>query len=135
MDSKKQYSSKVALRKYIAEKQPDLLKVIKAGKRRSELWSDQWDTVDINKIVDKFAPGAEAEIKGGKIYFSSERYDVVADIGGGYLRIRDKEIGAYVDQYGNDVRNEVVDGKIKGRRKSEQLKLTHFAIKKEDENV
>lgn len=134
MDNKKQYSSKVALQKYVAEKHPDLMATIKAGKRRSELWSNQWDTVDINEIVEKFAPGANAEIKGGKIYFSSDRYDVVADIGGGYLRIRDKKIGAYVNQNGDDVRNEVVDGKIRGRSKSEQMRLTHFAIKKEDKN-
>ena len=132
MDCKKQYSSKAALRKFIAQKEPSLLKKISAGKNRSNKWSNEWATVDINKIVEKFAPGSNAEVEGAKIYFRGDDYDVVADVGGGYLRIYNKKIDAYVDQDGNDVRNEVVNGKIRGRNKKEQLKLTHFCIKKEE---
>lgn len=45
----------------------------------------------------------------------------------------DKQLKAYVDADGNDVRNIEKNGKIKGRSRSEQQRLTHFAIKKGEE--
>lgn len=74
-------------------------------------------------------------VNGKVIYISlNGRYEIVADIGGGYLRIYDNKFGCYVDAYGKDVRNYIDhNGKQHGRTHSKQLALTHFKIFKREE--
>lgn len=72
----------------------------------------------------------------GKVKYTSSdgKYEVVADIGGGYLRIYDHSKKCYVDAYGNDVRNYTDEkGKQRGRKKADRMALTHFRILKREE--
>ena len=113
-----------------------LNKKIAAGQVRKTTHGANWTSVNINTIVDRFTPGATPELVNGKVkYVSTDgRYEVVADIGGGYLRIFDNRIGHYADEYGHDVRNHTDNnGKQHGRSKAEQQVLTHLRILKKEE--
>lgn len=136
MDAKTGYSTMVSGSKSAAATNEELNKKITAGHDRKEMHSANWTSVNINTIVDRFTPGATPQLVNGKVKYTSSdgRYEVVADIGGGYLRIFDNHIGSYVDSYGNDVRNYTDDnGKQHGRSKAEQKALTHFRILKREE--
>lgn len=106
---------------------------------RKEMYGFEWDTVDINDVVNVIAPGATPVIDGGKIkYYNADgTMAVVADISG-YLRVEklqtDTKKKQYLDQFGNDAHN-VKDerGKIHGRSKSDFQKATHYIIKKKKE--
>lgn len=136
MDAKTGYSIMVKGSKNAAETDDDLNKKIIAGNNRKDLHGTNWASVNINTIVDRFAPGATPTINQGKVLYASldGRYEIVADIGGGYLRIYDHINNCYVNDYGNDVRNYTdKKGKKHGRSKSEQMSLTHFRILKREE--
>lgn len=76
------------------------------SKRREEKHGDCWEKVNINDIVDEFAPGSDGAEHGVKFIFEGDRYNVVADMASGYLRVYDKELGTYVDLDGNpDIKN------------------------------
>jgi len=114
----------------------ELNKRITAGQGRKATYGQNWTSVNINTIVDRFTPGATPQVVNGKVkYISSNgRYEIIADIGGGYLRIYDKDKGCHVDAFGNDVRNYTDDrGKQHGNSHSRQLALTHFRILKREE--
>ena len=90
------------------------------SKSRESKYNANWlkQKVNINEIVEKFAPNAQGEQKGNvKYIFSGERYDVVADLASGYLRIYDKVLR----------KNVKLDGTI-GNRKE-----THYKIKRREE--
>ena len=136
MDAKTGYSTMVSGSKIAAATNKELNKKITAGHDRKEIHSAYWTSVNINTIVDRFTPNATPTLTNGKITFTSSdgRYEVIADIGGGYLRIFDHRIGHYVDEFGRDVRNYTdKNGKQHGRSKAEQKALTHFRILKKEE--
>lgn len=136
MDAKTGYSTLVTGSKSAAETKEELNKKIAAGQGRKATFGANWTSVNINTIVERFTPGASPQLVNGKVKYTSSdgRYEVVADIGGGYLRIFDNRIESYVDSYGNDVRNYTDDnGKQHGRNKADQLALTHFRILKKEE--
>lgn len=136
MDAKTGYSTMVKGSKKAAATNDELNKKIKAGLRRKEEYDSNWASVNINTIIDRFAPGVVPTVKKGKVSYTSSdgRYEVIADIGGGYLRIYDHQQKCYVDAYGNDVRNYTdKKGKRHGRNKSKQMSLTHFRILKREE--
>ena len=136
MDIKTGYSTLVSGAKNAATTNAELNKKIVAGHQRKETYGNNWPSVNINEIVERFAPGAIPKVVNGKvIYFSSDgRYEITADIGGGYLRIFDHVNGYHVDAKGNDVRNYVdARGKQHGRSRSEQKALTHLRILKREE--
>lgn len=136
MDAKTGYSTMVTGSKSAAATNEDLNKKITAGQSRKTTHGVNWPSVNINTIVDRFAPGVAPEVVNGKVVYASSdgRYKVFADIGGGYLRIYDAFKGCHVDAYGNDVRNYIDErGKQHGRTHSEQLSLTHFRILKREE--
>ncbi len=84
--------------------------------RHNQSWLKQ--KVNLNEIVDRFAPGAKGEQKGGvKFIFSGDRYNVVADMASGYLRIYDKVLRQYIK----------LDGTVGNRRE------THYKIKRREE--
>ena len=85
-------------------------------RRHGKKWEKQ--KVNINEIVDEFAPGDSGRAVGQKFIFEGERYNVVADMAAGYLRIWDSEQGDYVR----------LDGTL-GANESE----THFKIKRWEE--
>lgn len=136
MDAKTGYSTMVTGSKSAAATNEELNKKITAGQRRKVTYGQNWTSVNINTIVDRFTPGVAPRVVNGKVtYISSDgRYEVAADIGGGYLRIYDHYRGFHVDANGNDVRNYTDSGgKQHGRSRSEQLKITHFRILKREE--
>ena len=73
--------------------------------------------VDINNIVQRFAPNSVGRAYGVKYQFESNRYIVKADMASGYLRIYDKLLEKYI--------------KLDGTPGS--LEETHFKIKKRSE--
>lgn len=136
MDAKTGYSTIVTGAKNAAATNDELNRKIEAGHGRKEEYSSNWTSVNINTIVERFAPDATPTVKKGKVLYSSldGRYEVAADIGGGYLRIYDRQRKIYVDAYENDVRNYKDNrGKQHGRSSSEQKALTHFRILKREE--
>lgn len=136
MDAKTGYSTIVKGAKKAAEDSEELNKRVIAGQNRKEKYVSNWSEVNINSIVDRFAPETSPEIDNGKVVYSSSdgRYKIIADIGGGYLRIYDSIMECYVDAYGNDVRNYVDEnGKQHGCNHSKQMALTHFRILKREE--
>ena len=56
-------------------------------------YNNEWNTqkVNINEVVEKFAPNSDGYIKGYKYIYESERYQVVADMVSGSLKIVDKK--------------------------------------------
>lgn len=134
MDSKDTYSKSVQEQKDLARTNADLMKNIVQGKNRSLEHSEKWMSVNINDIVNQFAPGAQAEVQGNKVEWRDKegKVSIVADIGGGYLRIQDlsKPFRAYFDLKGESVNNYIDEkGKQHGRPKAEREALTHFRIK------
>ena len=136
MDVKTGYSTLVTGSKIAAETNEELNKKIIAGQGRKARYGQNWTSVNINTIVERFTPGATPQVVNGKVkYVSADGvYEILADIGGGYLRITDNRKKCNVDAYGNDVRNYTDDrGKQHGRRKADQQALTHFKILKKEE--
>ena len=134
MDSKDVYSSSVDSQNELAQHDTDLMEKIMQGKKRNIAHSEEWASVNINDIIDQFAPDAHAEVRGNKVEWHNEKtkISVVADIGGGYLRLQDKSVpyNLYLDKHGKDVRNYIdANGKQHGRPKTEREVLTHFRIK------
>ena len=89
------------------------------SKNRERLHNDNWEKqkVNINEIIDKFAPIFDAKEHGSKMIFYGDDYNVVADMASGYLRIYDNNQKCYVD--------------LTGRPGTD--KDTHFKIKKREE--
>lgn len=89
------------------------------SKERERKYNDNWNKqkVNINEIVDKFAPGSTGRVEGVKFIFQGPNYTVKADMASGYLRIMDNSSEKYLK----------LDG-TPGNREE-----THFKIKKREE--
>ncbi len=87
------------------------------SKQREKLHNSSWEKqkVNINDIVNLFAPGSKGHAKGVKFEFDGLRYTVKADMAAGYLRIYDKSTRQYVDLLGRPGTNENTHFKIKKR--------------------
>lgn len=136
MDAKGGFSRAVGFQKNLARQQAakgddQLEKSIEAGHRRSVRHRGHWAMVDINKVLAQFTPGAELKPipDMAKIEYRGRDYTVLADVGGGYLRIlpRHWRYGrkfSFVDLNGENPWDEPdVDYEHYQRR-------THFRIKK-----
>lgn len=101
------YESESAMKKY------------NHGKYIESIFNNDWKKtpVNINEIVDKFAPKRDEYVLGYKYIYDGENYRVVADMIGGYLRIVDKKTNQPL--------------KLNGKPGSK--KETHFKIKKRSE--
>ncbi|MDO5576288.1 MAG: hypothetical protein Q4F84_04355 [Fibrobacter sp.] len=136
MDAKTGYSDGVAVSKRNSEANTKLREKIQGGETRKETYQGNWQRVDINDVVERFAPGSSPVQNKGKIEFWSmdRKYTVVADTGGGYLRIYDNTTNQYVGLNGEDLHNYTDErGKQHGRSKSDFRAVTHFKIKKRGE--
>lgn len=139
MDSKHDYSSNVSAMKQIADIDPQLAKELNKGSERAKKYHSNWKSVNINEVVDRFAPESTAYQKGGKIVFENKDHTiaVVADAAGGYLRIQDLTVktkrALYLTLDGKDGHNVTVNGKTRGRTKEDYEVATHFRIKKREE--
>lgn len=139
MDSKHDYSTNVSAMKQIADIDPQLAKELNKGADRAQKYHSNWKSVNINDVVDKFAPESTAYQKGGKIIFENADHTiaVVADAAGGYLRIQDLTVKAkralYLTLDGKNGHNITINGKTRGRTTEEYEIATHFRIKKREE--
>lgn len=107
--------------------------------KRAEQFHKNWQSVNINDVVNKFAPNSTAYQKDGKIIFENDDHTIaiVADAAGGYLRIQDltstAKRGLYLTLDGKNGHNITIDGKTRGRTNAEYEIATHFRIKKREE--
>lgn len=90
------------------------------GKERERKHNKRWlkQSVNLNEVVDTFAPGAKGEVHGVKFLFKGERYTVVADMANGSVRVYDTEQRGFVTS----------DGRL-----SKKGGPTHFKIKRREE--
>lgn len=74
-----------------AANQEEAKHLYEKSKDREAKHNEEWKKypVNINEIVDKYAPGAKGEIAGVKYIYKGERYSVLADMASGYLRVQD----------------------------------------------
>lgn len=74
------------------------LAIFENSKRREGKHNAEWlkSKVNLNDVCDRFAPGDRGHVEKGKFIFEGARYNVVADMSVGYLRIWDKQLKAYV---------------------------------------
>ena len=139
MDAKSKYSNTVGVVKKLGLESQELTDILTKGKWRYEQYGGNWISVNINDVIERFAPGANPMIQEGKIYFYNKdrTIAVVADVAGGYLRIEDfrkkTKHRQYLDLDGNDAHNVTENGKTRGRSKSEYQSATHYRIKKREE--
>lgn len=139
-DSKSQFSSGVAGQKALAQLDSELKAKLDRASARAAKYHSNWQTVNINDFVDRFAPGSTAQISGSKITFQTDgsNLQIVCDVAAGSCRLRDTSITTsrcYLDIHGNVVDNNktLPNGKKTGRSKSEYNAITHFRILKREE--
>ena len=133
MDAKKRYSYEVTLGRIRRLTDEEFDKKIQGARLRKEKYKDNWQSVNINDVVNKFAPGSVPYLNGAKLVFLSldGKYEVSADLGGGYLRIKDLEKDKCVGLNGENMLNYKNErGKYQGRGKAKYNAVTHFRIKK-----
>ena len=139
MDVKAEYSSSVEAVRVLAESDRDLAETLERADARKAMYQQNWESVNINDVVARFAPNPVRILNRGKIEFRNQEgtISVVADIIGRYLRIQDLTANTHKDQFltldGKNGHNITVDGKTRGRSREEFLQATHFRIKKREE--
>lgn len=108
------------------------LQLFADGKDRYNKYASEWSEYSLQEAITKFV-GKDFDITETeqKINYIGNSYTIVEDKNGAYFRIEDnKKIGSrrYVDKNGNDVSNEFINGKQKGRSNKDYQKITHFKI-------
>lgn len=90
------------------------------SKLREKEYNEKWEKqkVDVNKMVDEYAPNAKGFKKGGKFFFEGAENTVICDMSSGYLRIRKNAADLYYRS----------DGTL-----TDSNEGTHFKIKKWEE--
>ena len=105
---------------------------VKNGAIRAAKYSSEWGEASLQEIIDKFAPNIEPMVTSkGKIIYDNQEIgiSVVYNKNGNYFRIEDttRPRGRnYLDIDGNDMNNEIVNGKTRGRSKADYQRVTHF---------
>lgn len=90
------------------------------SKLRERKYNEEWkkEKVNLNEIVDKYAPNANCYKKGVKFYFEGDKNVVICDMVSGYLRVKNNETGLFYR----------ADGSL-----TDSNKETHFKIKRLEE--
>ena len=102
------------------------------GAIRAMQYSSQWENASLTEAINRFAPKAKPiETSKGKVIYSNNEtgVSIVYDKNGNYFRIEDttKPRGRnYLDINGNDMNNEIVNGKQRGRNRADYQRVTHF---------
>ena len=137
MDYKSGFTNGVNERKQQGNADASLARTIERGKGRAVDYGSNWAEVDIDDVVKSLAPGSQPEYQDGKIIYRNAEgtLAVVADVGGGYLRIQDLTAASKSRQYlnldGTPAHNYTdINGKQHGRSKAQYNAATHFKIKK-----
>ena len=109
---------------------------MKERNRYQEQYKELWEKVNLDEIVEKFAPNSEPIInENGKIIFRTPGSDiqVVAEASIGSVRIQDlsvKKGREYLNLNGERMNNVTENGRTRGLSKKEYELKTHFRIKK-----
>lgn len=113
------------------------------GEQRAAKYGNGWQEASLDDTVNRLVPNPTIyDIKENgnakRIYESvTSSYSIIEDIDGKYFRIKNsslpgkKESSKYVGLNGEDVHNIEINGKIRGRSKSEYRQATHFKIREE----
>lgn len=102
------------------------------GATRAAKCSLEWGDASLNEAINRFAPNVEPVITSkGKIIYNNQEtgISVVYDKNGNYFRIEDttRPRGRnYLDINGNDMNNEIVNEKTRGRSRADYQRVTHF---------
>lgn len=106
------------------------------GKTRAAKYGAEWPEASLQDILQKYAPNAQGYMDTSryaleKVNYDSEdgHYTISYDFNGEYFRIQDNtKTGRriYVGLNGENMSNETVDGRQKGRTKTEYERVTHF---------
>lgn len=120
-DSKDEYST--ASGEYVKHNSLETEKAqreYERSKARETRHNNEWkqNPVNINEIVERFAPNAKGKKNGVKYIYYGERYNVIADMASGYLRIQDAATKDYLKLNGTPGTN---------------ADATHFKIKRREE--
>ena len=104
------------------------------SKAREAKYNENWKTqsVNINEVVEKFAPNAEGVVKNGKFIYFGDSYNIITDMTSGYLRIMKVSTKEYVKLDGTPGSLKETHFKIKRR---EEMKKMMFALIKDDTNL
>lgn len=140
-DSKHDYRVKVFLQKVKGFFSRGLDKIFERARKEAALYKSNWQKINLNTFVEKFAPGSKGEISkdGRKIYYYNKQNSlrIVTDVAGGYCRLEDTSKRGkerFLDINGNDARNYINEkGKKQGRTHSQFNEATHFRILKREE--
>lgn len=138
-DSKSQYSSGSAGQKALAQLDASLKKKLDNASARAARFHTNWQPVNLNDFVDRFAPGSTAQRSGSKIIFQTDgsNLQVICDVAAGSCRLKDTTIHSrrcYLDINGNVLGNKILPGgKQIGRPIEEYNAMTHFRILKREE--
>lgn len=139
-DSKGQFSSGAAGQKALSQLDEGLKAKLDRASARATKYKANWQTINLNDFVDRFAPGSTAKISGSKITFQTDgsNLEIVCDVPAGSCRLRDTSISTsrcYLDINGHKVDNNktLPSGKKTGRSKAEYNEMTHFRILKREE--
>jgi hypothetical protein len=110
-NASKKFTNKTVLSSEKAKHQYDV------SKKKEEKYNDKWSNhmVNINDIVNQFTPNANEYVNGYKYVYENDRYQVVADMAAGYLRIKNKNTNQYVKLDGKPGSNGETHFKIKKR--------------------
>ncbi|PBC74944.1 hypothetical protein [Fibrobacter intestinalis] len=139
MDAKGKYTRLVQTVKENIDKDKVLKKCLENRNRHQAKNKQLWQKVNLDKLVERFAPGSVPEINNnGKIIFHTPGSDVqlVAEATIGSVRIESLKISShrkYLDLDGTLRNNITVNGKTRGRTKEEYELATHFRIMKLEE--
>ena len=143
MTDKDGYSKSVAQHKASALTDKHLAQKIAEGQSRASSYKSNWQSIDFNEFLSRFAPGSvpvEAPGNPNKLYYQTpgRSIRVVVDIGGGYCRLQDMSThyqkAQFLDINGHDAHNyKDANGKTHGRSPAEFNEVTHFRIKKKGE--
>ena len=89
------------------------------SKIREQKYNEEWlkNKVNLNEIIDRFAPDFKSYEDGVKYIFEGDKYTVKTDMASGYLRIMENSTRRYLK----------LDGTYGNRSE------THFKIKKREE--
>lgn len=138
-DSKSSYSAGVGEQKALAQLDAALKQKLDRAAARTAKYHSNWQAVNLNHIVDRFAPGSTASLAGSKIIFQSpgSNIQVICDVRGGYCRIKDTSVQSrrcYLDIDGKVPGNKILpNGRQIGRNQAEYNAITHFRILKREE--
>ena len=138
MDPKTIQQTLASQRREDAKQDAELAELIQSGEIRAAQFSQNWQAVDFDAFISKFAPNAVRTTNRGKIYYQTPGSDlvVIVDVGGWYCRLYDTKKGMYLGVDGTDVHNyTTARGTQSGRKHGDWLAVTHFRIKKKGEST